>query len=74
MLVMTIVQHVTSLQAYYLPNKDRPNFTVLVAAHVHRVLPASNASSEFTAESVEFEHGGRIHTVRANKEIILSAG
>ncbi|TBU47229.1 alcohol oxidase [Dichomitus squalens] len=60
--------------AFYLPNKDRPNFTVLVAAHVRRVLPASEDDSEFTAESVEFDHGGETYTVRANKEIILSTG
>ncbi|KAI0650509.1 GMC oxidoreductase [Trametes meyenii] len=59
--------------AFYTPNKDKSNFTVLVSAHVNRVIPASG-DSEFTAESVEFEHEGQIYTVRANKEVILSAG
>ncbi|KAJ8468739.1 hypothetical protein ONZ51_g9450 [Trametes cubensis] len=60
--------------AYYLPNKDRPNLAVLVAARVNRILPSSDGGLVFSAERVEFEYGGELHTVRAKKEIILSAG
>ncbi|KAI9068482.1 GMC oxidoreductase [Trametes sanguinea] len=60
--------------AFYLPNKDRPNLTVLPSAYVSRVLPSSQSTSEFKAEAVEFRHNGQVYTVRANKEIILSAG
>ncbi|EIW61651.1 GMC oxidoreductase [Trametes versicolor FP-101664 SS1] len=60
--------------AFYLPYKDRSNFTVLVSAHVNRVIPASDDGSQFVAESVEFEHKGQVYTVRAKKDIILSAG
>lgn len=61
-------------KAFYLPNKDRQNFAVLVSAHVNRVVPASDQEAEFKAESVEFEHKGQVYTVHANKEVILSAG
>ncbi|OSD04609.1 GMC oxidoreductase [Trametes coccinea BRFM310] len=60
--------------AFYLPNKDRPNFKVLVSAHVNRVIHSSDHDGEFTAEAVEFEHNGQVYVARANKEIVLSAG
>ncbi|KAI0331245.1 GMC oxidoreductase [Cubamyces sp. BRFM 1775] len=60
--------------AFYIPNKDRPNFTVLVSAHVNRIIPASDQGAEFKAESVEFEHKGQVYTAHANREVILSAG
>ncbi|KAH9899627.1 hypothetical protein C8Q73DRAFT_680554 [Cubamyces lactineus] len=60
--------------AYYLPIKDRPNLTVLVAARVNRILPSSESGSVFTAERVEFEYDGKVYIVRAKREIILSAG
>ncbi|CDO76653.1 GMC oxidoreductase [Trametes cinnabarina] len=62
--------------AFYLPNKDRPNFTVLVSAQVNRVIPSSDddGESDFTAELVEFEYEGQVYTVHAKKEIILCAG
>ncbi|KAI0353068.1 GMC oxidoreductase [Trametes cingulata] len=63
-----------STTAFYLPNKDRPNFHVLVSAHVNRILPASDDDAEFTAEAVEFEYQGQVYTVHAKKEVILSAG
>ncbi|KAI0774498.1 alcohol oxidase [Fomes fomentarius] len=60
--------------AFYLPNKDRPNFIVLVGAHVNRVIPAADNGSEYVAESVQFQHGGEIYLARAKKEVILSTG
>ncbi|KAL7282581.1 hypothetical protein ACG7TL_004052 [Trametes sanguinea] len=60
--------------AFYLPNKDRPNLIVLPSSYVNRVLPSSQSSSDFIAEAVEFQHNGQLYIVRANKEIILSAG
>ncbi|KAI9000789.1 GMC oxidoreductase [Trametes punicea] len=63
-----------AVTAFYIPNKDRPNLTVLVQAHVNRINAASDSESEFTAESIEFEHNGQVYTARAKKEIILSTG
>lgn len=61
-------------QAFYTPIQNRSNFTVLVNAHVNRVIPASGSGSEFVAESVEFKHEDQTYLVRANKEVILSTG
>ncbi|CDO78283.1 GMC oxidoreductase [Trametes cinnabarina] len=65
-----------AVTAFYLPNKDRPNFKVLVLAHVNRIVPSTNndENSEFVAESVEFEHYGHVYTAHAKKEVIVSAG
>ncbi|PSR73741.1 hypothetical protein PHLCEN_2v10431 [Hermanssonia centrifuga] len=60
--------------ASYSPNKDRPNFTVLVSAHVHHVLTEKAQDGKLTAVGVAFEHGGKVHTVNASREVILSAG
>ncbi|KAI0759156.1 alcohol oxidase [Irpex lacteus] len=61
--------------AYYQPNADRPNLTVLVTAVGRKVLLSSaDANGEVSATDVEFEHGGKVHQVHANKEVILTAG
>lgn len=63
-----------STTAFYIPNKERPNFFVLTHAHAHRVLTEPGINGSLTAVGVEFGHGGGTHTVRAAKEVILSAG
>ncbi|KAI0347718.1 alcohol oxidase [Trametopsis cervina] len=63
-----------AVPAFYLPNKDRKNLTVLVTATVHRVLSKTSSEGAFVATGVEFEYGGQVHTVHANKEVILSSG
>lgn len=64
----------TVSQAFYLPNQDRPNLTVLTNAHVNRVVPSPDSGSQFVAESVEFKHEDQTYLVRAKKEIVLSTG
>ncbi|KLO10847.1 GMC oxidoreductase [Schizopora paradoxa] len=66
-------KRVYATTAYYLPNKDKKNLTVLCDALVHRIL--SRKDERFVeATSVEFEHGGGIHKVNVRKEVILCAG
>lgn len=61
--------------AYYQPNKDRSNLTVLAEAVVSRILfDSGKKGSNITATGLEFVHGGKTYTVHARKEIILSAG
>ena len=48
--------------------------TVLVNAHVNKVIPASDSGSEFVAESVEFKQDGQVYVAKAKKEVILSTG
>ncbi|GJE87488.1 GMC family oxidoreductase [Phanerochaete sordida] len=65
-----------STNAYYLPNKDRPNFKVAVGAHVNRVLTENTRDGSWSAVGVEFTDvaSGKTQTVNAKKEVILSAG
>ncbi|GBE79756.1 GMC oxidoreductase [Sparassis crispa] len=60
--------------AYYLPNKDRPNLTVLVSADVTKILHEKVGDINLTATGVEFQHSGLRHIVYARKEVIVAAG
>ncbi len=57
-----------------MPNKDRPNLSVLVSAHVHRLLTQMTSDGNICATGVEFEHNSSIHAVNAKREVILCAG
>lgn len=58
-----------------MPNKDRENFKVLTDAHVTQIIWKDvENNAEVEAEGVEFEYDGKIHFVRSNKEVIISAG
>ncbi|MEY2619000.1 MAG: hypothetical protein RL522_2002 [Pseudomonadota bacterium] len=57
--------------AYLKPARKRPNLTVLTGAHATRVV--MDAASR-RATGVEFIQAGQRHTVRARREVILSAG
>jgi len=56
-------------RAYLQPVMSRPNLTVLTGAHARRVLLAGNR-----ATGVEYQRHGRIESVQAAREVILSAG
>ncbi|MFC7010421.1 GMC family oxidoreductase [Streptomyces viridiviolaceus] len=55
--------------AYLHPALDRPNLTVLPSARAHRVVIEGGR-----AAGVEVERGGGVEVVRAEREVILSAG
>ncbi|MEU3661881.1 GMC family oxidoreductase N-terminal domain-containing protein [Streptomyces sp. NPDC032940] len=55
--------------AYLHPALDRPNLTVLPAARAHRVILDGGR-----ATGVEVERDGVVEVVRAEREVILSAG
>ncbi|TYP82901.1 GMC family oxidoreductase [Blastococcus xanthinilyticus] len=59
----------SSADAYLHPAADRPNLTVLTGALTTRVLVEGGR-----ATGVEFRRGGRLHTVRAEREVVLSGG
>ncbi|KAF9007049.1 GMC oxidoreductase, partial [Cyathus striatus] len=64
-----------AVTGYFLPNKDRPNLTVLLEACVTRILfDESHQSTELTATGVEFIYTFGTHVVHAKREVILSAG
>lgn len=55
--------------AFIHPNLDRPNLDVRTRAHTTRVRFDGRR-----ATAVEYERGGRIETVRARREVVMSAG
>ncbi|KAI0709492.1 GMC oxidoreductase [Earliella scabrosa] len=59
--------------AYYAPNADRKNLTVLTNAHVARIV-FRPGSSPLVATGVEFIHGDKTYVVQVKKEVIVSAG
>jgi choline dehydrogenase-like flavoprotein len=62
-----------SAPAYYLPNAHRPNLRVLTNAVVQEIV-LENRGERWTATGVRFSHSGRIYTVAASQEVVLSAG
>ncbi|KAH8101777.1 alcohol oxidase [Cristinia sonorae] len=61
-----------SSTAFYLPNRGRPNLTVLTGALVSRIV-TKVIEGVVTATGVAFQHGGD-HVVTAVKEVIVCAG
>ncbi len=59
----------SAAKAYLTPNRARPNLRVVTGAHATRVLIESGR-----AVGVAYVQGGAEHTVRAGREVILSAG
>jgi choline dehydrogenase-like flavoprotein len=55
--------------AYLYPAIERPNLNVLTDAHVTRVLLEGDR-----ALGVEFEQGNELSEIRADREVVLSAG
>jgi choline dehydrogenase-like flavoprotein len=68
------VQRSYSARAYYEPNKDRPNLTVLTDALVSKIEFDNSGSGDVTATGVQFLVNGTKYTVKANKEVIVSGG
>lgn len=64
----------SSLQAFYVPNKDRKNLSVLVTATVRKVLTTTSSNGNVIATGVEFEYNGTAYDVNAKKEVIVSSG
>lgn len=59
----------SSAAAYLHPAERRPNLTVRTGALTTRVLVEDGR-----ATGVEYRAGGRVHTVRATREVVLSGG
>lgn len=55
--------------AFLLPIRQRPNLTIRTGAFVTRLL-----FEKTRVTGVEYIHEGRLHQVRVNEEVILSAG
>ena len=59
----------SSADAYLHPAEGRPNLTVRTGALTTRVL-----IEDGRATGVEYRSGGRVHTARATREVVLSGG
>jgi choline dehydrogenase len=59
----------SSADAYLHPARQRPNLTVRTGALTTRVLVSGGR-----ATGVEYRAGGRVHTVHATREVVLSGG
>ena len=59
----------SSAAAYLHPAEHRPNLTVRPGALTTRVLVSGGR-----ATGVEYRSGGRVHTARAEREVVLSGG
>lgn len=59
----------SAAKAYLLPNLQRSNLQVITDAHATRVLMEGRR-----AVGVEYRQGGELKSVRAQREVILSAG
>lgn len=74
--ILTLCLHSIVCQAYFVPNRLRPNLKVLTGAHVTRIewAPPSPNSGNLTATGVEFLFNGTTYSAMASREVILSAG
>ncbi|KAG8184964.1 hypothetical protein JTE90_020011 [Oedothorax gibbosus] len=62
-------QRCTTAKSYLVPAENRTNLNILTEAFVTKVL-----FNKKRASGVSFEYGGKSNTVKAKKEVILSAG
>ncbi len=61
-------------QAYYVPNKDRKNLTVLVAARVVGLETKYDGEGRLVASGVKFICAGEEHRVGVGKDVVFCAG
>lgn len=61
----------STAKAFLRPIRKRPNLYISMRSLVHKIIIDSSTKQ---ATAVRFEKGGQIYEVRANKEIIVSAG
>ncbi|KAJ7448597.1 alcohol oxidase [Mycena galericulata] len=68
-------KRITAASAYYTPASSRINLKLLTDAHVTKILfKPELVNDKCVAVGVEFLVHGRVYSVSASKEIILSAG
>ncbi|KAJ8689747.1 hypothetical protein PTI98_012617 [Pleurotus ostreatus] len=63
-----------SATAYYVPNENRANLSVLVNANVNKIVSDDKFADGFLATGVEFSVDGSTYVAHATKEVIVSSG
>lgn len=61
------------MKRYLRPAMSRSNLHVLPKAHVTKIL-LDKTNNEVVARGVEYIHSGKLHKVKANREVIVSGG
>ena len=64
----------SSSTCYLRPVMGRHNLTVITKAHTTRILFDENASANRLAVGVQYLHRNKLHTVKARREVVVSAG
>ena len=59
----------STARAYLTPNLTRPNLQVITGAHTTRILLEGRR-----AVGVEYRQGGKLHQIKAQREVLLCAG
>jgi choline dehydrogenase-like flavoprotein len=64
------------VEAYYEPNKSKPNLVVITGAQATRILFHSqkHTAGNIVASGAEYLKDGQLHTISANSEVLLCAG
>ncbi|KAG8190897.1 hypothetical protein JTE90_010322 [Oedothorax gibbosus] len=62
-------QRCSAAKAYLVPAENRTNLDIITNAFVRKI-----EIEDGRAQGVEFDHGGETYTVKAKREVILSAG
>ncbi len=64
----------STTNAFLVPNRKRQNLHIITSAFVTKILFDKQIDGIVTASGVIFDRNGQSFTVKANKEVILSAG
>jgi choline dehydrogenase-like flavoprotein len=62
------------LKAYYEPNKNRLNLTIITGARVVRLLTEKGSGSGIVIRGVEYLQDEALKVIEASKEVLLCAG
>lgn len=63
----------SSARAYVRPNRNRPNFHVMLNSTASKIVVRQNGNQK-TVEAVEFIYNNKMYSVKVKKEVVLAAG
>ena len=63
----------SAAKGYLTPHRHRSNLTVITQAHTHKVL-LDSSHGDPRATGVQYEHKGKMHELRARREVLVSSG
>lgn len=63
----------STARAYLRPARNRPNLHIMLNSTATKIL-INNKNDQKTIQAVEFLYGNKLYSVRAKKEVVISAG